>query len=144
MGAGEAEAEDRGGERGVARVDGGAGVFFFLDSAGVEVAVAAAAVVDSDSSSTLRLRGLGDVVVFEGETWPRDDDDDEGRGGGTTPEGVVASLELRRMTEDDDAVLLLLLLLETNMKSFSCRRPWKLGSFGGRSVSGVAASSSIL
>lgn len=96
----------------------------------------------SDSSVALRLLGLGfDAVALDGDPWFKVDEPRDG----VTPVGDAASLGLRPMIDDDDVVVVAVLLLETNMKSLSCKRPWKLGSFFERSAAGmVAVSSSIL
>ena len=109
-----------------------------VDAEVVDVVVMALLVVagSSDSSSAFRLRVLG---FFAGGDAGADADDADRRDGAMAPtEGDAAIVELRLIpvsvavaVDKHGGVLLLLLLLETNMKSFSCRRPRKLGSLGG-------------
>lgn len=113
------------------------------DAEVVDVVVMALLVVadssdSSDSSSAFRLRVLG---FFAGGDAGADADDADRRDGAMAlTEGDAAIVELRlipvsvAVAVDEHGgvlLLLLLLLLETNMKSFSCRRPRKLGSLGG-------------
>ena len=100
------------------------------------VVMALLAVADSSgSSSAFRLRVLGFFAC--GDAGADADDADRQDDAMAPTEGDAAIVELRLIpvsvavaVDEHGGVLLLLLLLETNMKSFSCRRPRKLGSLG--------------